>query len=74
MSRYFLSRFLALSDINENEIINDEIFKDVSDDETSESDNETVKTLRDRRARVHRRVFRLFFCCRCLTQKLKTKL
>ena len=45
LSRYFLlrlSRFLALFNIDNEKIINDETFKDVSDD-----DNEIIKTLRD---------------------------
>ena len=72
MSRYFLlrlSRFLALSDTDDDETIDDETFKDVNDDEAA-------KTLCDRRTRVRRRDFRLFFCCldQCLNQKLETKL
>ena len=77
MPRCFLPRFLALSDTNDeamnneasesdddDEAIDDEAFKDVSDDETAE-------TLCDRRARVCRRVFRLFFYLNhCLNQKL----
>ena len=59
MPRCFLSRFLALSDTDD-EAIDDEAFKDVNDDETA-------KTLCDRRARVLRRDFRLFFYSeRCL--------
>ena len=75
MPRCFLSRFLALSDIDD-EAIDDEASKDVSDDGTSESDDEITvnddddddEALRDRRARILRRDFRLFFCCsdRCL--------
>ena len=34
-------------------IINDEAFKDVSDNKIIENDNEVIKTLRDRRARIH---------------------
>ena len=72
-----LSRFLALSDIDNDETIADEKSKNVSDDETSENedDDEVIndEALRDSRAR--RRNFRFFFYSdRCLTQKLKTKL
>ena len=66
MPRCFLPRFLALSDTDDDEAI---------DDEASEGDDETIddEALRDSRAR--RRDFRLFYCSdRCLTQKLKTKL
>ena len=49
--RYFLSRFLALFNIN-NETIDDETFKDVNDNETFKSDDEIIKILRDRRTRV----------------------
>ena len=65
MSRCFLPRFLALSDTDNDESIDDEISE-------SEGDDETAEALRDRRTRVRRRVFRLFFCCsdRCLNQKL----
>ena len=74
MSRYFLSRFLALSNTDENEAIDDETSK--NDDETSKdvNDDETAETLCDRRTRVRRRVLRLFFCCcysdHFLSQKL----
>ena len=43
LSRYFLSRFLALSNINDEKAINDEAFKDVSDDEIIKNDNETLR-------------------------------
>ena len=61
-----LSRFLALSNTDNDGAI---------DDGVSEGDDEAAKALRDRRARVLRRDFRLFFCSgRCLNQKLQTKL
>ena len=45
--RYFLSRFLALFNINNNEIINDKAFKDVSDNEIiinkNDNDNEILR-------------------------------
>ena len=47
LSRYFLSRFLALSNIDDDEVINDEIFKNVSNNEIIENDDEVIKTLRD---------------------------
>ena len=43
----YLSRFLALSDIKNDEAINDETFKDVCDDEIINNE-----TLRDSRARI----------------------
>ena len=59
-----LSRFLALSDSNDDEAIDDKASKDMNDNETAESDNET---LRDLRARVLRRDFRFFlYSDRCL--------
>ena len=74
MSRCFLlrlSRFLALSDTDDDGAIDDGASEDVGDDEIAEA-------LCDRRARVRRRVFRLFFCCcysgHFLSQKLETKL
>ena len=61
MPRCFLSRFLALSDTDDG-AIDDRASKDVNDDGTAEA-------LCDRRARVLRRDFRLFFCSdRCLIQ------
>ena len=45
LSRCFLSRFLALSDINKDEAIDDETSEDVNDDEI-------IKTLCNRRTRV----------------------
>ena len=49
--RYFLSRFLALFNINNDEAIDDEIFKNENDDEISKDENDD-ETLRNRRARV----------------------
>ena len=43
--RYFLLRFLALFNINNNKIINDEAFKDVNNNKIFKSDNEIIKTL-----------------------------
>ena len=59
MPRCFLSRFLALFNINNDEAINDEASEDVSDNEAfkndDDDDDETVKALCNRRARVRRR-------------------
>ena len=69
MSRCFLSRFLALSDTDNEEIIDDVISENENDDDA----------LRDSRARVLQRDFRLFFysgrcLIHCLNQKLERKL
>ena len=72
MSRCFLSRFLALSDIDDDGAIDDGLSESEGDD-----DDEASEALRDRRARVRRRDFRLFFCSdpgHCSIQKLETKL
>ena len=52
LSRYFLPRFLVLSDTNDDEAIDDEASKDVSDDEVIKTNNEIIKALRDRQTRV----------------------
>ena len=67
MPRCFLPRFLALSDIDDDEAFDDGASEDVSDDGISESDDDD-EALRDSRARILRRDFRFFFCSgRCLT-------
>ena len=67
-----LSRFLALSDIDDDEAIDDGTSEGDDDDEASESDD---RALRDPRARVFRRDLRFFFCSgHCLNQKLQKKL